>query len=88
MSQTKGSASHICAYIPKGLLKLQLGLLLIVNKAQFDPVYAWCGTQRTYTAVSLNHSTSCITKYAFFVSRIQCSHTFKALTLKRNKQTL
>ena len=49
------SASHICAYIPKGLVRLQLGLLAIFNKTQFDPVYARCGTQRTHTYQNLGH---------------------------------
>ena len=30
---TKERASHICAYTLKGLVKLQLGLLVVVNKA-------------------------------------------------------
>ena len=40
----KKSTSHICAYTSKGLVKLQLGLLVVVNKTQFDPVYARRGT--------------------------------------------
>ena len=44
----KESASHIRAYTPKGLVKLQLGLLTIVYKAQFDPIIARYGTQQTH----------------------------------------
>ncbi len=39
------NASYICTYTPKGLVKLQLGFLTIVNKSEFDSVYAWCETQ-------------------------------------------
>ena len=48
----KKRVSHICAYILKGLVKLQLKLFTIVNKVQFDPIY---GTQRTYTYQILGH---------------------------------
>ena len=48
----KKRVSHICAYILKGLVKLQLRLFVIVNKVQFDPVYE---TQRTYTYQILGH---------------------------------
>ena len=39
------NASYICTYTPKRLVKLQLEFLTIVNKAEFDSVYAWCKTQ-------------------------------------------
>ena len=45
----KERASHICIYTPKGLVKLQLGLLTIVNKTQFDLIYTRCGTQQIHT---------------------------------------
>ena len=38
---------------PKGLVKLQLGLLAIVNKAQFDPIIARCGTQQTHILIRI-----------------------------------
>ena len=50
---TKKSIDHIYAYTPKGLVKLQLGLLAIVNKAQFDPINARCGTQQTDTLIRI-----------------------------------
>ena len=47
------SANYICTYTPKGLVKLQLGFLAVVNKAQFDPIIARCGTQQTHTLIRI-----------------------------------
>ena len=45
---------HLRLYSKK-LVKLQLGLLTIVNKAQFDLVYVRCGTYQTHTYQNLEH---------------------------------